>query len=113
MAPKPKDANGAAVKPAIIFRYKLSAPLKAYGNDVAELEFRKPTAFDIMNIGDPVVLDIATDPPRVTFDAPKMFAMMSTLASVPMSSLSEMDTNDWVACAWGISPFFVPRPGTI
>jgi hypothetical protein len=81
---------------------------------VKELKFRRPTAADIIRVGgSPVEFDPISTPPRVTHPPGYMTAMLSRLANVPTSSIERMDTRDWTACAWAISPFFLPNLGQI
>jgi len=93
--------------------HKLASPIQAYGNEVTEIVFRKPTGMDIVQQGNPVIFDPISDPPRITFDERKMTAMISALAKIPVSSVQQMDPRDWVACAWMVAPFFVPVPGSV
>jgi Phage tail assembly chaperone proteins, E, or 41 or 14 len=107
---KPADAPAPAPQPGYVLR--LSQPIEAHGEKVSELRFRNPTTRDILEVGNPVIFDPISDPPKITHDAIKMNVMLSRLAGVPPSSILHLDPRDWVACAWGISPFFVPMPGT-
>lgn len=91
----------------------LSRPIPAHGEMISVLTFREPTGGDILQVGNPVIVDMASDPPRVTHDERKMTAMLSRLASVPPSSIAKLGPNEWVEAAWIITPFFMPRPGRI
>jgi hypothetical protein len=93
--------------------FALSRAIKAGGEEVTELSFREPNGADILNVGNPVVIDMASDPPRVTHDERKMRAMISRLAAIPTSSVDQLSPQDWVGCAWALTPFFVPAAGTI
>ena len=93
--------------------HNLAKPIQAHGETVSELRFREPTGADIVNVGNPVIFDMASDPPKVTHDDRKMAAMMARLANVPPSSIGLMGPQDWVACAWLLTPFFVPMAGAI
>lgn len=95
------------------YRFVLDKPLPAHDGEVRELVFRKPTAGDILRIGNPVIFDPISDPPRLQFDERKMMNMLAVLAGVPPSTIAMLDPRDWISCAWGISPFFIPRPGAI
>lgn len=111
-----KKNDAAADKPAAAipaFSLTLTTPIQAHGDDVPVLNFRKPTARDILTIGNPVIFEPASDPPKITHDERKMTAMLSALAGVPPSSILQLEPEDWVSAAWGVSPFFLPRPGTI
>jgi hypothetical protein len=80
----------------------------AYGEEVTELSFRKPKGIDLLAYGNPVVLDVASDPPGVKFDMKSTVAMLAALATVPPSTITSLETRDLLACAWGVAPFFVP-----
>lgn len=108
---KPKQAAGAVAAP--IFVHTLAEPVHAHGEELKKLEFRKPTARDILSVGNPVIFNPMTDPPTVTHDERKLVGMISALAGIPPSSVLAMDSVDLVSCAWGITPFFVPKPGSI
>jgi hypothetical protein len=106
-APK-KDVEGPKE-----LRCPLRKPIMAYGEEIAELVFREPTAMDIIRNGNPVNFEPWFDPPKLTFDAPKMSAMMSELAKVPLASIGKMSTQDWESAAWILAGFFVPVPGSV
>ncbi|GJE45366.1 phage tail assembly protein [Methylobacterium soli] len=91
----------------------LSKPIKAHGEEIREITFRDPLGADILAVGNPVIVDMASDPPRVTHDERKMAAMISRLGGIPTSSVAQMGPQDWVACAWLLTPFFVPMAGAI
>jgi hypothetical protein len=95
------------------FKCELSRAIEAHGETVSVLIFREPTARDLLQIGNPVIFDPISDPPRVTHDERKMHAMLSLLGNVPPSSIAQLSPRDWVSCAWGLTPFFVPVPGKI
>ncbi|AWN43168.1 phage tail assembly protein [Methylobacterium durans] len=98
-------------KPAGTVTVSLSQAIPANGQEVSELTFRKPTAMDIIEVGgNPVRIDMNHSDPASTidFDGRRMSAMMSRLAAVPPSAIARMDTNDWAACAWKLSDFFLP-----
>jgi hypothetical protein len=91
----------------------LSKPIPVFDEKFTSLKFRKPTAGDIIQIGNPVLFDPISDPPRVEHHAQRMTAMMARLSGVPASSLAKLETEDWIACAWELSPFFIPRRARI
>lgn len=109
--PKPKPESDAPTDEAITVT--LSRPIPVFDEKVLSLKFRRPTAADIIQIGNPVMFDPISDPPKVEHHAPRMTAMMARLSGVPASSLAKMETEDWIACAWELSPFFIPRRAMI
>jgi hypothetical protein len=78
------------------------------GEDVSELKFREPTAADIERCGNPVLLDMASDPPKISFDSRSMMQMMSVLATVPPSTIRRLHPRDWNSIAWRLASFFLP-----
>lgn len=90
--------------------YTLTTPIKAYGEEVRVIRFRRPTGMDIVMVGNPVVFMPHADPPRVEHDYPKLIKMMARLSDppIPSTSLAEMDPQDLVGLAWTVSPFFTP-----
>jgi hypothetical protein len=81
----------------------------ANGEEVKELKFREPTAGDIDRAGNPVLLDMFSDPPKITFDAKAMTSMMAALAAVPPSTIKQMHTKDWNTAAWQLAGYFMPE----
>jgi len=81
----------------------------ANGEEVKELKFREPTAGDIDRAGNPVLLDMFSDPPKITFDAKAMTTMMSALAAVPPSTIKQMHPKDWNTAAWQLAGYFMPE----
>lgn len=98
-------------KPSEAMKFALAKPIQAHGEELKAVTFREPTAGDIIKVGNPVILDMATDPPVITHDARKMTSMIAALANIPPSSVAQMAPNDWVGCAWLLSPFFTPASG--
>lgn len=71
------------------------------------IEFREPTAQDIVAAGVPViVVDHQTG--QVTFDGDKMTTMMARLSKIPIAYIATMETRDWVNCATMLQRFFLP-----
>lgn len=93
--------------------FRLSKPITVHGKELTEIQFREPTGMDIIHVGVPVKLDMASDPPKVEHDTRRMSEMIARLGDVPPSSQAQMDPQDWMGVAWLLSPFFMPRPGTI
>lgn len=96
-----------AAEPVLII--PLSVPIEAHGESITELRLRKPTANDVIQVGNPITLDISIDPPRATPDDRKMAQMIARLADVPPSSIGMMDPNDFTGAIIRVLPLFVPR----
>jgi hypothetical protein len=92
---------------------ELTRPIEAHGQTVTTLVFREPTARDLLSIGNPVIFDPISDPPKIMHDEKRMNQMLSALAGVPPSAIANLTTRDFITCAWGVTPFFVPVPGKI
>lgn len=91
-----------------VYTRRLNRAVQAHGEMIDEISFREPIAKDIVRYGLPVNFPIMIDPDaQVTFDEPKMTAMMAQLAAVPVSAIEAMTPGDWTSCAWGLAPFFV------
>lgn len=84
--------------------FPLKKPIDAHGEKVSELKLREPTAMDIIEVGNPVRLDGSNN--TIFHDDRKMQQMISRLANVPPSSVAQLSTNDFVALAWALTPFF-------
>src|ERR1700722_9599225 len=100
MDEKAEAADDAAAVDDESLPVTLSKPIPVFEEKVSKLKFRKPTAADIIQIGNPVMFDPISDPPRVEHHAQRMTAMMARLSNVPASSLAKLETEDWIACAW-------------
>jgi hypothetical protein len=111
MAAPKKPEKPAEDTPALV--HVLRKPVTSFGEQLTELRFREPTGADITASGVPVILDMASDPPRVLHDASKMSDMMARLSGVSPQTIGALGPQDWVSCAWLLTPFFVPAPGTI
>ena len=105
-----KTSNpGHADAPATVFTQKLQRHIPNAGGElVEEISFREPRAADVMKIGNPVAVDLYAEPPRITFDDDKMGGMMEALSGIPKPMLGRMHPQDYVACCWGLSGFFLP-----
>ena len=107
-----EEPDEALVVPAAVVT--LIEPIQVFKDTVSEIKFRKPTAADILQVGgSPVEFDPISRPPRVTHPPELMTAMISRLGNIPTGSVLKMDARDWTACAWAISPFFLPNLGQI
>lgn len=109
--PIPEESPPATNLPA--FTLELMRPIQAHGEAVTVLRFREPTGRDLLTIGNPVIFDPISDPPKVLHDEKRMNQMLAVLANVPPSSILMLTPRDWITCAWGLTPFFVPVPGKI
>lgn len=89
----------------------LSAPIKSYGEDVSVIKMRKPNGADLLRVGNPVIFDPISEPPQITHNMARMQQMIARLANIPSGSLEKMTTQDWVSCAWAVTPFFMPMAG--
>jgi hypothetical protein len=77
---------------------------------IEAMEFREPTAQDIITCGVPVIMiDYAQG--TTSFDAPKMAAMMSRLSKIPPNYIGAMDSRDFINCATMLQQNFLPDWG--
>lgn len=91
--------------------FMLRKPIQAFDEKLAELRFRRPTGRDLIQIGNPVLFDPVSEPPRIQHDMPRVVAMLARLAEVPASSIEKLEPEDLVDAAWAVTPFFIPRLG--
>jgi len=87
----------------------LRKPVIANGDEVNELKFREPSGADIEACGNPVILDMGAEPPKVNFESRSMTQMMARLAAVPPSTIRQMHPRDWNTAAWNLAGFFMPN----
>lgn len=104
MTEKKQDPSGGY---ALIIQ--LNTPIEAHGESISELKLRAPTAADIIAVGNPISLDISTDPPRAEPNDKRMAAMMARLADIPPSAIGQIGPNDFTGAIIKMLPFFVPR----
>src|SRR6516165_10828861 len=100
-----ETANGKVVN---LLKVTLSKSVVANGEEVMELSFREPTGGDIANVGNPVSVDFASDPPKINYDAKAMTQMLAVLATVPPSTIRQLTARDWETAALLITNFFLP-----
>lgn len=95
-------------------RFFLSKPIEVPGTKedpktkLTEVVFRDPSGADLLAVGNPVIFDPVSNPPRVTHDPEKMAMMIWRLSGVTPGQQGQMAPQDWVGCAWLLTPFFVP-----
>lgn len=95
--------------PAAVFIQKLQRAIpNMEGEPATEIAFREPRAGDVMRIGNPVAVDLYAEPPRITYDDDRMGAMLAALSNFPKPMIERMHPQDYVACCWGLSGFFLP-----
>lgn len=89
----------------------LAKPVKAHGEDITELRCRRPTGKDVLELGNPVMVDPFADDPIKTarFDWGVMAPMIARLAGVPMSTLGACEPSDLTTLAWKLAVFLLPR----
>lgn len=114
-APKPEVTPPSDGK----MRFPLSKPIKVRGDahnptrEISVVPVRKPTAGDILAAGNPVIFDPGSNPPRITHDSQKMGEMLFRLTGLIPAELERMEPDDLVSLFWFITPFFIPRPGSV
>jgi Phage tail assembly chaperone proteins, E, or 41 or 14 len=86
---------------------KLSAPIQAHGQEMAELEFRRPTGGDVAACGFPFSFTV-TDEGGTTIqpNAPAITAMIARLGNIPLSAAKALPFNDWMSCMGELFSFF-------
>lgn len=93
--------------PAVVVQ--LERPIRAFTETLSELALREPNAGDILRAGSPVDYDPRFNPPKISINEPKAFAMLERLSGVPSASLERMTSNDMTQCFWSIARFFLPE----
>jgi Phage tail assembly chaperone proteins, E, or 41 or 14 len=91
---------------------ELQKPIAVFGDKVASLKFRRPTAAELVTARhNPVIFDTVSDPPLIRHDYLHVMDWIALLTKQPRSSLLTMDVVDLVSCAWAMTPFFMPNLG--
>lgn len=73
---------------------KLKHPIKAHGEEVDVLTFKRPTMADLMQMD------------KAVGDMGKMAKLIECCAKIPPSSVAMLDVEDVTAISEAISPFF-------
>lgn len=87
---------------------KLSRPVKAHDEELAEITLREPTAEDVMQIGSPQLLVPSADGESagVEIRAKIIGQYVTRLASIPPSSVKAMSLADFMQCQQAVMGFF-------
>lgn len=80
-------------------KLKLSKPITAHGETVAELDLRDPVAKDLRSL------------PMGARTVGDFIPVLSSVAGVPPSSVDQMAPNDLFAALEYLVPFFGPSTG--
>jgi hypothetical protein len=86
----------------------LSAPVQAHGETITKLTFRRPTANDLIALGDGVYPVNVFPGAGIRLNSPAMAELMTSLAQVPMSTIKQLEAKDFTTCAIMLTPFFIP-----
>ena len=96
-------------------KVKLKKPIKLVKADTGEvlqqydvIEFREPSAADIIAVGGSPVVVIDYREGISQFDAPKMAMMMARLSKIAPIYINTMDPVDWINCATRLQGNFLP-----
>jgi hypothetical protein len=86
----------------------LKGPAYAYGDKIKQLKFRRPTGGDMMAMGEgyPIVINYQLG--QVLPNPAVMGPLMSLLGNVPLSTIKELDAEDWSSAAFKLVGFFAP-----
>jgi hypothetical protein len=86
---------------------KLSEPIEAHGETLAELEFRRPVGGDVAACGYPFSFTIGEDGgTTITPLAPAITALISRLGDIPLSAARSLQATDWSNAMMVILGFF-------
>lgn len=71
---------------------------------VERIKFRQSIGRDEAQIGTPLEFnEFAVPVPSIKHFIPRMHAMLQRLSGLPASVFEQMETNEWLACAWSVS----------
>lgn len=88
-----------------VLQFKLSHPIKAHGEEVHELQVKRPTPADCRRIGRmPYV--ITDNSGLYSPDLSVMGDYISVCCGMPPSSVDQMDLFDFNKLAWEVCGFF-------
>ena len=87
-------------------QYPLTTPIKAHGEEVSLLDLRRPTLAEVKKIG---ALPYRLTDPQTGAYSPDMKVMadyISVCASIPPSSVEQLELVDLNQVSWAICSFF-------
>ena len=86
----------------------LSKPIKAHGDEVAELTLREPTTEDVIELGLPTLIIPGADGQStgVEIRQPVVARYVSRLAAIPMGSVKALSLKDFSLCTAAVMGFF-------
>lgn len=87
--------------------YPLSAPIKAHGEELTELEVRRPTPLECRSIK--VLPYNLTESGAPAVDTEAACKYIAVCCAIPPSSVNQLDLHDLNKLAWMITGFFL-RP---
>lgn len=90
--------------------HKLSAPIQAHGEEVTELELRRPTVQECRAIKVLPYTIGADGFPVVDLEASSKY--LAVCAAIPPTSVNQMALPDLNTLAWAIVGFFMPAGST-
>ena len=86
---------------------KLTQAIQAHGNEMTELEFRKPNGGDVAACGFPFSFTVTEESgTTIQPNAPAITAMIARLGNIPLSSAKALAFNDWMTCMGELFSFF-------
>ncbi|MDH0362790.1 phage tail assembly protein [Comamonas aquatica] len=88
------------------FAHTLAKPIKAHGDELHELQLRRPTAAEAKKIGR--MPYVVTDPKTGLYspDLSVVDEYISVCAGIPPSSVAQLDLVDLNQLAWAVCSFF-------
>lgn len=88
----------------------LANPIRAFDEEISEVRFRAPTGKDLIELGNPVSVNVYADDPiqTVKVDWAIMGRMMARLSGLPLSTIEAMAPNVLTKAATELSPAFFP-----
>lgn len=90
---------------ATTIAYTLSVPIKAHGEELQVLDVRRPTTQEVRAIKTlPYKIDKSED---VSLDMDAVCKYVAVCATIPQSSVEQLDLSDLNGLAWMIAGFFM------
>ena len=89
---------------------KLTKPIKAHGEELADLTFREPTGNDLISCGFPFKMELSAGRSVRVVDTQAVAAYISALAGVPPSSVAQLSVIDFTRAMGEVMGFFGDSP---
>lgn len=91
---------------AVVQVVPLSKSIKAHNEELDQLELRKPTVEEIMDVGTPFLIIAGDDEQKIEVRNKVIGKYISLLAGIPISSVKQLEIPDFLQAQAKVLGFF-------